>query len=124
MDNNKFEPQNIGAGLLDPELIAILGKKTWHQKTIFVSVMGLYYALYLPAIIEAQITYDEGTRFYVSRSVKLLFYGNSICNPIVYVWQNQHFREAFMTILKIPTKREMMSLHQEPTVSLKFHREN
>ena len=68
--------------------------------------MGLYYALYLPAIVESQIDYDQTVKFYVSPITRIIFYGNSICNPLVYVWQNQHFRVAFVTILNLPLRNE------------------
>ncbi len=64
------------------------------------AVIGLYYLLYLPAIAEAQLDYDATVKFYVSRVIVFLFYANAICNPIVYVWQNRHFKDAFKSFSK------------------------
>ena len=58
-------------------------------------VLGTYYFLYLPGVIETSIKYDNDIKFYISKLVVILFFANSLINPVIYAWQNKDFNAAF-----------------------------
>ncbi len=73
-------------------------------------VIGLYYVLYLPSIIETQVDYDESIKFYLGRLLWILFYASCVASPVVYVWQDKNFKEAFKKLLHIKSQTIVQNL--------------
>ena len=77
--------------------------------------MVLYYLLYLPKIVESQITLsDQDLQFYIGEVFSLFFYASTFCNPLIYVYQNKNFRQAFQKLLRL---KEVRNAQQQLTVN-------
>ena len=87
------------------------------------SVVVLYYLLYLPKLVESQITLsDEDLQFYVGEVFSLLFYALTFCNPLIYVYQNRNFRQAFQKLLRLQERRTGQQQLTVNSVSATQHR--
>ena len=73
-----------------------------NNETVFLSVLGVFYLLYLPAVVDSFFTYS--TQYYVVNITKVLLAFNGIASPLIYVWQSETFRHniAVMYGLKAP----------------------
>lgn len=69
-------------------------------------VLGVYYMLYLPAVIDNFLRYKK--QFYVQSINSLLLSCNGIATPLIYAWQSQTFRQRVL---------EMYGIRQPPPVT-------
>ena len=69
-------------------------------------IIGTYYALYLPSIVNYLVDYDRNFERYVFHIITLLYYFKAVLNPIIYAWMNRDFRNAFRKILRMKNKSE------------------
>ncbi len=84
-------------------------------------MIGLYYLLYLPKIIESQLDYNPSIKFYVAKQLSILFYSTCVCNPVVYVWQDKNFRGAFKKLLHIKSETMVQNLTNSTSVWNTWH---
>ena len=57
---------------------------------IAISVVGIYYLLYLPGIVNAFV--DFSWKAYVNHVTLVLLSCNGIASPLIYVWRSETFR--------------------------------
>ena len=60
------------------------------SRQIFFSVIGLYYALYIPIMINFFVKYSW--QFYGQLIFEIIIASNGIFTPLVYVWHSQTFK--------------------------------
>ena len=72
------------------------------HKIVLLSVLGVFYLLYLPAVVDTFFTYS--TQYYVVNITNVLLAFNGIASPLIYVWQSETFRHyiGVMYGLKAP----------------------
>ena len=72
-------------------------------------VMGTYYGVFVPQIVNVQLNYDPVVKYYVDTILYLLFFCNGIVNPIVYGWLSPDFNAAYRAIFGLKPKQRNIS---------------
>ena len=64
-------------------------------------VVGSYYLLYVPSLIESFISYNPAVEYYISACSVFVFYMNALINPFIYSWNSKEFNTAYRKMLRI-----------------------
>ncbi len=78
-------------------------KKTTKMMAV---IMGTYYGVFIPLILNYQIPKPVLVNFYVERVLYIIFFLNGILNPIVYGWLSPDFNAAFRSLLGLKPNKD------------------
>ena len=106
---HKLDTKNTNANFLNSSVGSSVSNKSGKTTRMMAIIIGTYYALYLPSIVNYLVDYDRNVERYVFHIITLLYYFNAVLNPVIYAWMNRDFRDAFRKILKLMNKSKSCS---------------
>ena len=82
--------------------------RDWCIVRMMAMVLGVFFICTLPCTVLAYIAITTGQeRFYTTYRIgSLIWWTQSWANPIIYAWENAHFRRAFKTALHLNTSHD------------------
>ena len=106
---HKLDNENTNANFLNSSVGSSVSNKSGKTTRMMAIIIGTYYALYLPSIVNYLVDYDRNVERYVFHIITLLYYFNAVLNPVIYAWMNRDFRNAFKKILRLKNKSKSCS---------------
>ena len=76
---------------------------------MMITVLGTYFACYLPQIAASIILNSKRTIFnqMVERGTVLIYWANIWLNPVIYAWKSKDFKVAFRKLLRLKPTNEV-----------------
>ena len=76
---------------------------------MMITVLGTYFACYLPQIAASIILNSKRTVFnqMVERGTVLIYWANIWLNPVIYAWKSKDFKVAFRKLLRLKPPNEV-----------------
>ena len=106
---HKLDNENTNANFFNSSVGSSVSNKSGKTTRMMAIIIGTYYALYLPSIVNYLVDYDRNVERYFFHVITLLYYFNAVLNPVIYAWMNRDFRDAFRKILRLKNKSKSCS---------------
>ena len=125
-DGDRVPPSGTGyawTGYTDGTPLAVSCRRTvlfysefivnFKYRRVFILVLGIYYLLYMPGIINVFVTYSW--KPYSDHVILVLLSCNGIASPLIYVWHSETFRHYMYVTFGIrrpaqPRKKSIQSV--------------